>query len=75
MRVFIIERNEDIDAYDAVTNEPGSESAPFRRIEACKGNPRLASFTLAGTAVRQSPNRFHAVRVSPQARPAGFRDL
>ena len=40
MRVFIIERNEEMDAYDAVTNESGSESAPNPRIEACFLHPR-----------------------------------
>ena len=61
MRVFIIERNEEVDAYDAVTNKSGSESAPFRRIEACKGNPRLRFLH-----PRRCVNRQIALVVSPR---------
>ena len=75
MRVFIIERNEEMDAYDAVTNESGSESALFRRIEAIRIRA-YASFTLAGASIAKSLwECLHAVSVSPQARPSGFRDL
>ena len=61
MRVFIIEQNEEMDAYDAVTNESGSGSAPFRRIEACKG----AYTCILPSPVRQRFGSVSTPRVCP----------